>query len=483
MDKRPIAETLRRAWCLDLRSLALFRIGLALVVLGDLAARAQGEDLKAFYTDAGVLPRNALTARFAWPELWSFHLVSGTSAGQDWLFAIAAILAFLLLIGFHTRAATIAGWLMLLSLQARDPLILHGADVLLRLLFFWAIFLPLGKRYSVDSWGLKDDLGSEDELTVAPFWPSLTFAAQIAFVFLFTFLMKSGPEWRDGSAVSYALGLEQMGMPLGQWLRDFPALLRLITFGVLAVELAVPFLLFLPWKNGRLRTIGALAILAIQIGFGFTLRVGHFPFVTGIAAIALLPSSFWDRRSAPERITETGFPRLMSAFVAALLVYVLLWNVSTLGRGVRMPDRVQSLGRGLRLDQYWDMFSPSPVIPDGWYVMVGTQRNGGRVDAWRGRPFQESLWSYPGWRGLHDQYPTERWAVYLMDFHTDEGLGQRIQFGEYLCRRWNAGRSKDDPSMLMRIEIYFMQRQNVLDRRPDQPIVKKLVHQQQCGPR
>ena len=42
----------------DLRSLALLRVSLAIIVLLDLAYRAN--DLKAHYTDLGILPRSAL---------------------------------------------------------------------------------------------------------------------------------------------------------------------------------------------------------------------------------------------------------------------------------------------------------------------------------------------------------------------------------------------------------------------------------------
>ncbi len=60
---RPLSRYLERAYGLDLRSLALFRIGLAALILGDLIWRAR--DLRAFYTDFGVLPRAVLLHRFA----------------------------------------------------------------------------------------------------------------------------------------------------------------------------------------------------------------------------------------------------------------------------------------------------------------------------------------------------------------------------------------------------------------------------------
>jgi hypothetical protein len=34
----------------------------------------------------------------------------------------------------------------------RNPYILSGGDVLLRVVVFWAMFLPLGDRYSLDAY-------------------------------------------------------------------------------------------------------------------------------------------------------------------------------------------------------------------------------------------------------------------------------------------------------------------------------------------
>ena len=45
----------------DLRSLALFRMGLAVIILADLIIRTG--DLQAHYTDAGVLPRTVLMTK------------------------------------------------------------------------------------------------------------------------------------------------------------------------------------------------------------------------------------------------------------------------------------------------------------------------------------------------------------------------------------------------------------------------------------
>src|SRR5436853_5621492 len=88
---------LRAAYSLDLRSLALFRIALGAVLLGDLITRAF--DLTVFYTDFGVLPRAALLEVFSPAERFSIHLLSGQFIVQALLFVIAGVFALMLFFG------------------------------------------------------------------------------------------------------------------------------------------------------------------------------------------------------------------------------------------------------------------------------------------------------------------------------------------------------------------------------------------------
>src|SRR5438067_820119 len=91
-------------WSLDLRSLAVFRIGLALVILFDLMIRAS--DLEAFYTDFGILPRAPYLQNFADQWFVSLHMMSGTFLVQACLFLLAGIFTFLMLVGYRTRLFT-----------------------------------------------------------------------------------------------------------------------------------------------------------------------------------------------------------------------------------------------------------------------------------------------------------------------------------------------------------------------------------------
>src|SRR3989344_1633519 len=121
--------SLRELFQIDLRSLAFFRMGLALVILADLAVRAS--DLRMHYCDEGVLPRVDLISRiFPGSPFWSIHLSNGPAVGQGILFALQAIFAVGLLVGYRTRTMAFLVWLFLVSLHMRNRFILQDGDTL-----------------------------------------------------------------------------------------------------------------------------------------------------------------------------------------------------------------------------------------------------------------------------------------------------------------------------------------------------------------
>ena len=141
---------LRDLFIIDLRSLALFRISIATLVLIDLALHAQY--LRAHFTNFGVLPTWAVEHVFnPHPWFWSLHMASGTLLWQVILFLVAGTAAVALLLGFKTRWATFITWLLLASIHTRHPTLMNGGDNLMRMLMFWSIFLPLSACWSLDA--------------------------------------------------------------------------------------------------------------------------------------------------------------------------------------------------------------------------------------------------------------------------------------------------------------------------------------------
>lgn len=85
----------------DLRSLATFRIVLALLALTDLTIRAT--DLLSQDTDAGVLPRADLVQEVIGPWSFSLNLLNGQPFFQALLFAVGMLAALGVLVGYRTR--------------------------------------------------------------------------------------------------------------------------------------------------------------------------------------------------------------------------------------------------------------------------------------------------------------------------------------------------------------------------------------------
>ena len=291
----------------DLRSLALFRIVLALLVLADLANRAT--DLSAHYTDGGVLPRTALVTQVLSRWSFSLNLMNGEPFFQALLFGVAAVAALGLLVGYRTRLMTVVVWVLLLSIQWRNPLV-GGADgPLLRLMLFWGMLLPLGAYWSVDR-VLKDGASRLSSHLSTRFLSVATVGLfmQIAFVYWFAVALKSGPEWRvDGTALYYALSLDQLSTPIGHYLLNFPDLLRVMTYATFGLEALGPFLLFCPFFTGPVRTAGVMAFMSLHFGIWMTMDIGIFPWISAFCMVCFLPRWFWDvpfaklRATLPER--------------------------------------------------------------------------------------------------------------------------------------------------------------------------------------
>lgn len=282
---------LKEIFGLDLRSLALFRIGLASVIIADLVIRF-GE-IKAHYSDYGVLPRVALIEEFLKPWYWSIHLLGGEPFVQVILFIIALFFAFLLLIGYRTQFATIASWAMIISLHNRNPALIFAGDDALRAIAFWSMFLPLGAYYSVDN-ALNTSTKPLPQRIVSG--ATLGFILQLCYVYMFSAWFKhQSPLWsEEGSAVYYALNFDQYGTSFGQFLLKLTPLLPTMTFSALWFEWSGALLLFIPFQPNFFRCVAIISFILLHISFGLSFTIGIFPILCIAVWLAFIPSNIWN---------------------------------------------------------------------------------------------------------------------------------------------------------------------------------------------
>ncbi len=278
---------------IDLRSLALLRVFLSFLLLCDLLTRiGLVED---FYTDAGVMPRAALLLDFVNPWFFSVFNIAGQSFHIYLLCGLAGFSYLMMLAGYRTKLFTVLSWVFFVSFTARAPFAVHGGDDLIRLCLFWMIFLPSNSFYSVDR-ALQPDtiLPSKTILNVS----SIALVLQLVLVYFMTALLKWHPIWmKEGSAIYYALELDQFLTPFGHWIRSvFPiALFQFLTRITLLVEFIFPLLIFVPFKNDFLRKLVISTFLFFHFNLFLIFQLGTFPWICMIYWLVLIPSSLWDQ--------------------------------------------------------------------------------------------------------------------------------------------------------------------------------------------
>ena len=86
-------------------------------------------------------------------------MASGQAYWSAVLFALGSLAGMAMVFGYRTRLATVVGWVLFVSAVNRNPMVEVGADVLLRQLLFWAMFLPLGAKWSLDA-GTQEKTGA-----------------------------------------------------------------------------------------------------------------------------------------------------------------------------------------------------------------------------------------------------------------------------------------------------------------------------------
>ncbi|MGB6044860.1 MAG: HTTM domain-containing protein [Pirellulales bacterium] len=466
-EGRPVVHWLSAIFGIDVRALAAFRIGLAGILLIDLWNRSY--DLVAHYSDAGILPRLARmelydhgAAQRLW---WSLHMASGEVVFQLALFAVAAACALGLLIGYRPRLMSLFSWILLVSLQNRNPMLLQGGDVLLRSLVLWSIFLPTGAVCSVDSAGVASGRGRPVRVLSGG---TIALLLQVAFMYFFAACYKNSVYWTsDYSAVHYALSAEHFSKPLGVWLLQFPNLLRLLTWLTVQLEFFGPLLAFCPFFTSRLRLLVVPLFWCFHLSLALTMALGLFSLISVVAWIPFLPTRFWDwlaRRlplpSWPEsRVAlPRGIPALIGSFLALALITlaglnsartvpppVRDWRVVAWAGNAVFP-KCDSILNILRLDQDWQMFAPRPMTEDGWYEFRGELEDGSVVNLWHvGQPLPTTKPS-----NISAMSGGQRWRKYLVLVREPANIRHLPHFANWLIWRWEREHSEGDPLRMVK---------------------------------
>jgi predicted DCC family thiol-disulfide oxidoreductase YuxK len=300
---------------IDARSLGLFRLAFALVLVADLFRRWRY--LKEFYSNEGVLPNhNHLFNIRESGQVWSFLHAFSSPDENYFAFVLILLVYVIFFLGYQTRVFHALSLVCLVSLTGRNILLENAGNYAALALLGFTLFLPLGSRFSLDS--LRASMAARDEKTAAelndraeiraevvqaerrPGWTPTSLAAfavlaQLAVIYLSTALQQRGA-WRDGTALHYALNVERWVSGAGAFARTLPAgLLSTWTLALYGAGWAIPALIFVPvavrWT--RWAAIALMIFHALTLGVFFSF--GLYAWSLLAAAALLIPDETWDR--------------------------------------------------------------------------------------------------------------------------------------------------------------------------------------------
>jgi hypothetical protein len=489
-------SSLKTIFTLDLRALALMRIALGALILLDLSIRAS--DLRIFYSDEGVLPLKTLFQHSWNPFNFSIHAASGLWQFQALLFLINGAFATFLLTGYKTRLSAFMCWLLMLSLHNRNPLILQGGDDLFRMIVFWGIFLPWGRKYSVDSLGKPEPA----QMQVFSF-ATIGYLLQLLAVYFFAALLKTSPEWRtEGTALYYALSLDQMVFPIGKLIYPYPGLLKFLTISVWWLELIAPILFLIPFRNSAFKKAGILLIASLHFGISLTLFVGLF-FLIGIATLlGAIPKGWmdiFDKKTqklkemaamayfvflnVKRRIFSIDFgiqstvkangvlKQSSNVLLGVIIMYTFIYNWYTIEVPHLTKERIQKaewLGQSFKFDQKWGMFSPGVFKDDGWYIYEGETLEGTLIDI--NRNGIEVDFSKP--KAAVSLFKNDRWRKYGENYIFVNNMYMRPQLAEFLLKEWN---KKHPEKQIKSLRVIYMMETTLPDYQYVEPRQEELA--------
>ena len=268
--------------------LALLRIAFGLVSTGWTLSLLGNGNFAAFFHRDGILPD---TNWHAAPSLWSVLRIWTTDNSANVLWVVLLIACILLTLGLFTRVAAVLVFIGIVSFERRNPFLFNSGDGLLRLLALFLVFAPAGAYLSLDR--LRRSRDRFWEVPLVSSFAIRLMQVQLTALYLGSVWAKlSGASWNDGTAISYALRVEDLHrFALPGFLSSSQLIANLATYGTLAIESALAILVW----NRRLRpwVLGAGVLLHLSISYG--IRVGFFTLGVLTLYLAFLSPGAADR--------------------------------------------------------------------------------------------------------------------------------------------------------------------------------------------
>jgi predicted DCC family thiol-disulfide oxidoreductase YuxK len=182
-------------------------------------------------------------------------------------------------VGYRTRFFQILTGICMLSVHNRNTVLHNGGDVVHNLWWMWTIWLPLGRRWSIDaltkSWKTPDpDDAALNRVRIGSVKPHTSFVAcaivlNLALCYYLNGVHKTSVDWINGTAVPYVLEQDRIVTGFGGFARlYFPSWMqKFLTWSTLIFETSSPLFLLLPivTRKWHAITLTIAALITVQI--------------------------------------------------------------------------------------------------------------------------------------------------------------------------------------------------------------------------
>jgi vitamin K-dependent gamma-carboxylase len=271
-----------QAWQpIDPASLAVFRIALGAIMLGEVWRYLQPRDAGrlAWVEELFLRPHFRFTYHgLEWLSLWP-------QSGLYMHFGVLGLLAFLVMVGLWYRVAIGLFWLAFTYVALLDKSQYLNHFYLVSLLAFLMIFVPANRAWSLDAW-----FWPQIARPTVPAWMLWMLRFQVAIPYIYGGLAKLNGDWLHGQPMQ--LWMSRMEGVRG-WTPAFGEhwLALVFSYGGLALDLGVVPLLL--WR--RTRVFAFCWVVAFHVMNAVMFQIGIFPWLM-IAATTLFFEPDWPRR-------------------------------------------------------------------------------------------------------------------------------------------------------------------------------------------
>ncbi|RKG73828.1 hypothetical protein D7W79_24595 [Corallococcus exercitus] len=268
--------------------LGVLRIGVAALLL--IQAWSLSESLPELLSNRGWVPWSVSEA-LASPSVPRVDAVVAALAplGISQVAGIQA-LAFIyvvallgLLVGLHTRLSAVVAWAIHTVLLNSISFFSYGVETFAHISLFYCAVMPVGAAFSLDVRAGRLS-GAPSALATLSL---RMLQVHLCLIYLATGLEKLlGPVWRDGTALWEVLMQPQYGQFDFAWLAVVPWLVKLSTWGTLAVEVGYAVCV---WPR---RTRGLWVALTVGMHLGIAVMMGLWLF-SGMMTVLTFAAFGW----------------------------------------------------------------------------------------------------------------------------------------------------------------------------------------------